>query len=97
MSNLYSVPESSPNASPFMRQKRSSSLFFVLGAVSAIIGLIVFPEIFGSVAIIFGAYTWRLEAGENRNRGLALVIFGIVAMLVGIYYTAFFGLFNILP
>ncbi len=97
LSNLYSVVESSQNTSPYMRQKRSPSLFFNLGAVSAIIGLIVFPEIFCSVAIILGAYTWRLEAGQNRNRGIALVIFGIVAMLVGIYYTSFYGLFNILP
>jgi hypothetical protein len=97
MSNFYSVPESSLSTSPYTRQKRSSSLFFIVGAVSAIIGLIVLPEIFCSAAIILGAYTWRLEVVENRNRGLALVIFGIVAMLVGIYYTSFFGLFNILP
>jgi membrane-bound ClpP family serine protease len=94
---LNSVPESSSNASPYMPQKRSSSLYFNIGALSGIISLFVLPEIFGSVAIILGAYTWRLEGSENRNRGLALIIFGIVAMLVGIYYTAFFGLFTILP
>jgi hypothetical membrane protein len=57
----------------------------------------VLPEIFGSAAIILGAYAWRIECAENRNRGLLLIIFGIVAMLVGIYYTSYFGLYNILP
>jgi membrane-bound ClpP family serine protease len=57
----------------------------------------VLPEIFGSAAIILGAYAWRMERDENRNRGLLLIILGIVAMLVGIYYTSYFGLYNILP
>jgi len=57
----------------------------------------VIPELFGSVAIVLGAYTWRLESGENKNRGLVLIIFGIVTMLIGIYYTSLFGIYNILP
>ena len=97
MISLNSVPDSQSNTSSYLPQKRSSSLYFNIGVLSGILSLFVIPEIFGAVAIILGAYTWRLEAGENRNRGLVLVIFGIVAMLVGIYYTAFFGLFNILP
>jgi membrane-bound ClpP family serine protease len=80
-----------------MPQKRRASLYFDLGLICAFGSLLVFPEIFGSVAIILGAYTWRLESAENKSRGLLLVIFGIVAMLVGIYYTSFFGIYNILP
>jgi membrane-bound ClpP family serine protease len=57
----------------------------------------VLPEIFGSAPIILSVYAWRLESAENRNRGLFLIIFGIVVMLVGIYYTSYFGLYNILP
>jgi len=101
MSNVSSVPESprSPvNPSSYsLPQKRSATLYFNIGIFSAIVSLFVVPEIFGSAAIILGAYAWRIECAENRNRGLLLIIFGIVAMLVGIYYTSYFGLYNILP
>jgi membrane-bound ClpP family serine protease len=59
--------------------------------------LFAVPEIFGSAAIILGAYVWRLEYGENRNRGLLLIILALIAMLVGLYYTSFFALYDILP
>jgi len=65
-----------------------------LGVVSAILSLFVVPEVFGSAAIILGAYTWRKEQG---NRGIGIVIFGIICMLVGIYSTAYFGLYDLLP
>jgi membrane-bound ClpP family serine protease len=44
------------------------------------------PEIFGSVAIVLGAYTWRRERG---NLGIILVIVGIICMIVGIELTTF--------
>jgi hypothetical protein len=56
-----------------------------LGVVTAILGLLVLPEVFGSAAIILGAYTWRKEQG---NRGIYIVIFGIICMIVGIEVTA---------
>lgn len=89
--------QSPENKSSYMPLKRRASLYFELGLICAFVSLFVIPEIFGSVAIVFGAYTWRLESGENKSRGLFLVIFGIVAMLVGIYYTSLFGIYNILP
>jgi len=101
MSNVDSVTESpqSPVNQPLnlIRQKRSAALYFNLGILCAIISLIAIPEIFGSAAIILGAYAWRIERDENRNRGFLLIILGIVAMLAGIYYTSYFGLYNILP
>jgi membrane-bound ClpP family serine protease len=101
MSHASSTPESPqpPASTPSysMLQKRSAALYFNVGLLCAIISLVVLPEIFGSAAIILGAYAWRMERDENRNRGLLLIILGIVAMLVGIYYTAYFGLFTILP
>ncbi len=78
-------------------QNRSAALYSNVGILCAIIGVFVLPEIFGSGAIILGAYSWRLEANARGNRGLAVIVIGIVAMLVGIYYTSFFGLYNILP
>lgn len=101
MSDVSSVAESpqSPANQPSysIRQKSSAALYFNVGILCAIISLLALPEIFGSAAIILGAYAWRMERDENRNRGLLLIIFGIVAMLVGIYYTSYFGLYNILP
>lgn len=60
----------------------------ILGITVAIIGLFFFPEIFDSITILLGAYAWRSEPG---NRGLAVVIIGIVFMIVGIYITAFYS------
>ncbi len=97
MSSLGSVPESSQSPYMLPSTKRASSMYFNIGAICALVGLFVFPEIFGSAAIILGAYTWKLESDKNSSRGLLLIIFGIVAMLVGIYYTSYYGLYNILP
>ncbi len=97
-SSFPESPQSPINQSSYsLRQKRNTSLYFNLGILCAFISLLVVPEIFGSAAIILGAYTWRMERDENRNRGLVLIIVGIVAMLVGIYYTSYFALYDILP
>lgn len=63
------------------------------GVISALISLFIVPEIFGPVAIVLGAYTWKREEG---NRGLYVLIFGIVCMLVGIYFTSFFALVDLI-
>jgi uncharacterized membrane protein HdeD (DUF308 family) len=60
--------------------------FAIYGIISAILGLLIFPEIVDSVAIILGAYAWRKEQG---NRGLYIIILGIICMLVGIYLIAY--------
>lgn len=60
--------------------------YFMYGIISAVVSLFFLSEIFGSVAIILGAHTWKKEEG---NRGLTLIILGIICMLVGIYFTAY--------
>ena len=95
--HLNSFPQSPANSSLSRSQNRRASLYFEVGLICAFASLFVVPEILGSVAIILGAYTWRLESGENKSRGLFLIILGIIAMLVGIYYTSLFGIYNILP
>ena len=57
-----------------------------IAIICAVIGLLIFPEIFDSVAIILGAYAWKRQQG---NVGLYVVILGIACMLVGLYFTAF--------
>jgi len=62
------------------------------GLLCAFLSLIIVPEIFGSVAIIFGAYVWRMERDDSRNRGLIVLILGIIFMITGIYFTSDFTL-----
>jgi membrane-bound ClpP family serine protease len=68
--------------------------FSILGFISAVLSLFIMPEVFGSVAIILGAYTWKREQG---NRGITIVILGIICMIVGIEVTAPFWLGGLLP
>ena len=71
-----------------------SRMYVTLGIVCAILSLIIVPEIFGALAIVFGAYAWKKEEG---NRGLYVVIIGIIFMIVGIYFTSLFELGDLLP
>ena len=101
MSNPNSYPESPQepvNASSYIApQKRNVTFYYYIGAFCAFISLILLPEIFGGVAIVLGAYCWRLEYGENRNRGIWLILLALVTMFIGLYYTSYFALYDILP
>jgi ketosteroid isomerase-like protein len=79
-----SAPSPPPPSNPPPRYMTRT--FAILGFISAILGLLIVPEIFGSVAIALGAYTWRRQQG---NRGIVIVILGIICMLVGLYFTAY--------
>ena len=74
-----------------------SGLYANIGLLCAFIALWVLPEIFGTAAAILGAYAFRMDCNTTSNRGIFAVIVGVIFMLVGIYYTSFFGLYNILP
>jgi ketosteroid isomerase-like protein len=71
-----------PPAPPSPPRKSVTGRFAIMGFISAILSLLILPEIFGPVAIVSGAYTWRREQG---NRGLFIVLLGITCMLVGIF------------
>lgn len=86
-----SLPQSTPS---FPSTRGNAGIFATLGIVSAVLSLIVVPEIFGTAAIILGAYTWRKEQG---NRGLYILILGIICMIVGIYFTSLFALIDLIP
>jgi hypothetical protein len=60
--------------------------YAIIGFISAVVGLFILPEIFGSAAILLGAYTWKKRQG---NLGLAVLIFAVIFMIVGIEVTAF--------
>jgi hypothetical protein len=77
--------------------KQNAGLYVNIGAICAFLSLIVVPEIFGSAAIILGAYAWRMEKEEQRNRGLVIIIAGIICLLVGTYFTSIFALIDLVP
>jgi hypothetical protein len=68
-------------------------MYAFLGYICAVLSLVIVPEIFGSATIILGAYTWRKEQG---NRGLTIIVLGIIFMLVGLYFTSYFELGDLL-
>ena len=85
--------KSSSSESPdaFRSESDRNEYYFILGIGSAAVGLFFLPELLDSLAIVVGAYVWRREAGE-RNRGLGIVILGILCMLVGLYFTSVISL-----
>lgn len=72
-------------------------MFVIMGIFCAFVALFILPEIFGSAAIILGAYAWKKEGDRPLRSGLYVIILGILCMLVGIYFTSYFGLYNFLP
>jgi hypothetical protein len=68
-----------------------------VGGLCAVISLFVLPEIFGAIAVVLGAYVWRLDCAESNNRGVWVVILSVVFMLVGIYYTSLIAWGDFLP
>jgi hypothetical protein len=66
------------------------------GFICAVASLFIVPEIFGSIAIILGAYAWKLEPGDTKH-GRDILILGIVCMFVGLYSTSFFALYDLIP
>jgi ketosteroid isomerase-like protein len=88
------VPSTPQTAPPHPPARDETGMFTILGLIGAVLSLFIIPEIFGSMSIILGAYMWRREQG---NRGIIIVILGIVSMIVGIEVTAAFWLGSLLP
>jgi hypothetical protein len=78
-------PPTTPSSSQPMTP-RTTGTHIGIAIFCAIVGLLIFPEIFDSVAIILGAYAWKRQQG---NVGFYVVILGIACMLIGMYFTAF--------
>jgi ketosteroid isomerase-like protein len=77
---------SSPSTPSYPPTRYRTRTYAIVGFISAVLGLFMLPEIFGSVAIVLGSYTWRRERG---NLGIILVIVGIICMIAGIELTTF--------
>ena len=84
------------NRSPLHPPRRDYARLASLGLLCAFLSIIIVPEIFGSIAIVLGAYVWRIERENSRNRGLIVLILGIIFMITGIYFTSHFTLGNLL-
>ncbi len=62
----------------------SSTIFIVLGWISAILSLLAYPFIFGVVGVIMG-----ILATKNGSRaGLPLIVASIIFMSVGLIYSS---------
>ena len=85
---------SSEHSGAFKVESDRNEYYFILGIASAAFGLFLLPELLCSFSIIVGAYLWRKEA--RRNRGLGVVILGILCMLVGLYFTSIVSLGKLL-
>jgi ketosteroid isomerase-like protein len=82
---LAASPSPQPTPSPSPPSPPSgpdrTRTYAILGLIIAVIGLIIFPEVFDSLAILIGAYVWRRRQG---NLGLIVLIVGIICMIMGI-------------
>jgi hypothetical protein len=74
----------------------TESRYAIYGYISAVLGMFIFPEILCSAAILIGAYTYKSEP-SGSNRGLLVVVVGIICLLIGIYYTAYATVGDFLP
>jgi membrane-bound ClpP family serine protease len=71
--------------SPYpMDTRRTGSMgrLVIIGIISAILGFLFIPEIFGSIAIIIGAYIWKKE--PESSTGLIVLLVGLILMLASI-------------
>lgn len=71
------TPSPSPTSHPSGANRTGT--YAILGLISAVIGLFFLPEIFGSVAIVVGAYVWRRKQG---NLGLIILVIGIIGIVI---------------
>jgi uncharacterized membrane protein HdeD (DUF308 family) len=65
----------------------------MLGILCAFLSLNFLSEIFGSAAIIFGAFQTKRS---RRFSGIVVVILGIASLLAGIFLTAYPLLYNLI-
>jgi hypothetical protein len=65
-----------------------------LGIVSAFASLNLLSEIFGSAAIILGAF--QVKEDPESNFGILVVIIGIASLLAGIFLTAYPLLYDLI-
>ena len=95
VSRTLLTTQSEPQTQLYSAQTSRAGTWFSVGLLCSFLSMVVVPEIFGSIAIILGAYVWKTEPG--RNRGLGVVVLGILFMLIGIYFTSYFALIDLYP
>ncbi len=97
IASSFSQSTSSSEPTTFQPKRNIVRLLFSWGLVCSFVSLVIAPELFGSMAILLGAYTWRLERYDSRNSGLIILILGLVFMFVGILFTSYFRLADLIP
>ncbi len=78
------TPSTTTQPAPYQLKPQSTNAHIGIAVLCAIVGLVIFPEIFDTIAIILGAYAWKKQ---DKNTGLYVVILGIVSIWVSVYFT----------
>jgi membrane-bound ClpP family serine protease len=92
---MAKTSSSSIPSPPYAPTTGKAARYASFGMLSAIVTLFVLPEIFGSAAIILGAYSWKNDT-TTSNRGLFVIILGIACMLLGIYALSYIRLVDLI-
>lgn len=70
-------------------QRDSTKILITLGYVFSAISLFIMPEIFGTIAVVLGVNI------RKRGRGNTILILGSICLLLGLFVTAAFSLFDL--
>jgi len=62
------------------KQEDTTVIFAIVGWIFSFIGLLFFPPIFGSIAIVFG-YMHRKNV--NRTHGTVIMVAGLLSIVIG--------------
>jgi len=57
----------------------------VVGIICAFISLLLFPPLFGILAILLGAYALSKASEEQKSLGWITIVLGAIFMIVGIF------------
>ncbi len=79
------TPSTTTQPAPYQLKPPSTNAHIGIAVLCAIVGLVIFPEIFDTIAIILGAYAWKKQ---EKNTGLYVVILGIASIWISLYFTA---------
>ena len=66
-----------------LTRMRSNTLFIVLGWISAVMSLFLYPFIFGVLGIILGI----LSTKDGSRAGIALIVGSIILMGIGLIFS----------
>lgn len=74
------------NGSISKTTQKGNGIFLVVGWLSAIVSLVVYPFVFGVVGIIMGV----LVSKNGKRAGMPLIVASIILMAIGLIFSGVF-------